>query len=290
MKKPTFSLTIPPRDEKGFQALADLRERGVDIVANATAESADHILNYFIALRTELGFYLGALNLYHRLTKQGCCVCIPEPHDAGSLQLSAHELYDPCLALRLQTEVTGNDITADDTPLVVVTGANQGGKSTILRGVGLAHLLMQSGIFAPASSFRAAVTHGVFTHYKRGEDETMTSGKFDEELSRMSRLADTMSPHSLLLCNESFAATNEREGSEIAFEVIRALNDAGIRVVLVTHMYDLAHRFEDGSAGSTLFLRAERDEAGRRTFRLLEGAPQRTSFGEDLYRATFGAT
>jgi DNA mismatch repair ATPase MutS len=54
-----------------------------------------------------------------------------------------------------------------------------------------------------------------FTHYKREEDATMTSGKFDEELSRMSEIADEIRPRSLLLCNESFASTNEREGAEI---------------------------------------------------------------------------
>jgi hypothetical protein len=55
-----------------------------------------------------------------------------------------------------------------------------------------------------------------FTHYKREEDATMQRGKLDEELGRMSEIADQITPHSILLCNESFASTNEREGSEIA--------------------------------------------------------------------------
>jgi DNA mismatch repair ATPase MutS len=51
----------------------------------------------------------------------------------------------------------------------------------------------------------------------------MVSGRLDEELSRMSALADHIRPASLVLFNESFAATNEREGSEIGRQVVRAL-------------------------------------------------------------------
>ena len=55
------------------------------------------------------------------------------------------------------------------------------------------------------------------------EDATMESGKLDEELGRVSAIAGQITRHSILLCNESFAATNEREGSEIARQVVRAM-------------------------------------------------------------------
>ena len=115
----------------------------------------------------------------------------------------------------------------------------------------------------------------------------MVSGKFDEELARMSQLTQAITSGVLLLCNESFAATNEREGSEIAGEVIRAMTDAGNTVVFVTHLYELASTFERDHADMTLFLRAERDQAGRRSFELTEAVPLPTSYGEDLYRQTF---
>lgn len=115
----------------------------------------------------------------------------------------------------------------------------------------------------------------------------MTAGKFDEELGRMSRLTAAMDTDDLLLCNESFAATNEREGSEIAGEVIHALIDTGNTIVFVTHLYELAHRFHKHHGDSTLFLRADRGSDGQRSFRITEGAPLPTSYGEDLYRETF---
>ncbi|HZC07216.1 MAG TPA: hypothetical protein VE338_16395 [Ktedonobacterales bacterium] len=213
---------------------------------------------------------------------------MPIPEATDTNMLSAEELYDASLSLQLQRGVVGNTVDADGKSLVIITGANQGGKSTFLRSVGVAHLMMQSGMFTPARSFRARVCDGVFTHYKREEDATMQSGKLDEELRRMSEIADTITPNALLLCNESFAATNEREGSEIARQIIRALREGGITIFYVTHLYDLAHSFFTQERSNVLFLRAQRQSDGQRTFWLVEGEPLPTSYGEDSYRRIFG--
>lgn len=106
----------------------------------------------------------------------------------------------------------------------------------------------------------------------------------------MSEIVDRIRPGCVLLCNESFAATNEREGSEIGRQVVCALVEAGVKVLLVTHLFDLASRLGADGAGRTLFLRAEREGDGRRTFKVREGEPLPTSDGEDSYRRIFGAT
>ena len=115
----------------------------------------------------------------------------------------------------------------------------------------------------------------------------MTSGKLDEELSRMSFIVDHITSNSMILFNESFAATNEREGSEIARQIICALLEQGIKVFFVTHLYEFAHGFYDKNMQNAMFLRAERQADGRRTFKLLEGEPLQTSFGEDVYHRVF---
>jgi hypothetical protein len=284
-----YGFTIPDRDENGFKALEELRARGINQVANALAQSTDHILSFFAMLRAELGFYVGCLNLHERLADKGEPTCFPEPVAPGPRALAARGLYDVCLALHTQAGVVGNELDADDRSLVMITGANQGGKSTVLRSVGVAQLMMQCGMFVGARSLRASVVDGVFTHFKREEDATMESGKLDEELSRMSEIVDAIAPNSLLLCNESFAATNEREGSEIARQVVRALLDSGVVVFFVTHLFDLADGFYQQELATALFLRAERQPDGRRTFRLVKGEPLPTSYGEDSYRRVFGA-
>ena len=281
----SYSFTIPDRDEGGFRALEEIRAKGINHVANALAQSADHVKSFFSMLRLELAFYLGCLNLHERLHEKDEPTCFPTPLPAGERALAAEGISDVCLSLHLDDRVVGNEVQADGKSLVMITGANQGGKSTLLRSIGLAQLMMQCGMFVGAGSFRASVCVGVFTHYKREEDATMQSGKLDEELGRMSEIADQITSHSILLCNESFASTNEREGSEIAGQVVRAMVDKQIKVVFVTHMYELAHGFHAQHLDTALFLRAERD----RTFKLREREPLPTSYGEDSYRRVFGA-
>lgn len=284
----SYTYHLHPMDESGSRALSELRDRGISLVANALAQSNEHILSFFSMLRTELAFYVGCLNLHESLSRKGEPTSFPHPDSLSERRLSFDGLYDVSLALRLDRKVVGNDVDADGKQLVVVTGANQGGKSTFLRSVGQAQLMMQSGMFVPAVSFRANVCDRLFTHFKREEDASMTSGKLDEELGRMSGIVDTIPPNSMLLFNESFAATNEREGSEIARQVTTALVERRIKVLFVTHLYEFAHGLHAERGRDAVFLRAQRREDGQRTFKLVAGEPLPTSYGEDLYESVFG--
>jgi hypothetical protein len=284
---PAYTYHVDPRDEAGARALGELRERGINLVANVVAQSADHVLGFFQMLRTELAFYVGCLNLHERLGALGEPVCLPDPSAAGAGKRRFDGLYDVSLALTLGRKVVGNRVDADGKALIIVTGANQGGKSTFLRSVGQAQLMMQCGMFVAADRFAADLCTDLFTHYRREEDASMRQGKFDEELARMAAIADHLRPHAIVLFNESFASTNEREGSEVARQIVQALLDRSIGVVFVTHLHSFARGFFESAATDALFLRAERQEDGTRTFRLVEGEPLETSYGDDLYREVF---
>lgn len=282
-----YTLYIHDRDESGAKALSQLRDRGINLVANALAQSNDHILSFFHMLRTELAFYVGCLNLHEHLAQLGAPTSFPVPVDVGERRHSFSGLYDVCLALTMEQKIVGNDVEADHKDLVIITGANQGGKSTFLRSIGLSQLMMQCGMWVPAASFSSNLCDGLFTHFKREEDTAMSSGKLDEELSRMSEIVDHLTSNSMLLFNESFAATNEREGSEIAGQITRALLENHIKVFFVTHLYEFAHRFYEKQLDTALFLRAERRADGERTFKMIAGEPLQTSYGGDLYSRIF---
>jgi hypothetical protein len=283
-----LSFSVSPRDEYGQRALGELRDRGLAHVANALAQATDHILAFFRTLQAEAGFYVACLNLAERLQERGVPIVLPTVAEPDELALHARGLRDASLALHAGSPVVGNDLDADGKRLLVVTGANEGGKSTFLRSLGAAQLMLEAGMFVTAERFRGSVSSGVFTHFKREEDVSLRSGKLDEELRRMSEIAGAIRPHGLLLCNESFASTNEAEGSEIARQVVQALVEDRIRVAYVTHMYELARSFQAQALPATLFLRAERLPDGVRTFRIVPGAPQPTSHGLDSYRRIFG--
>jgi DNA mismatch repair ATPase MutS len=279
---------IADRDDAGMRALGELRDRGIDPVANALAQSTEYVLGFFTMLQTELAFYVGCLNLFDRLTALGVPLCFPRPEAVGTRRFQFAELCDACLALSMGRTPVGNTLDASGKHLVVITGANQGGKSSFLRAVGLAQVMMQAGMFVAARSFAGELCNGLYTHYLREEDATMKRGKLDEELARMSRIADALTPGSVVLCNESFASTNEREGSEIAAQVFSALLERGIKVFFVTHLYELARVLRQRAGEGILFLRAERLADGSRTFKMIEGEPLPTSYGQDVYRAVFG--
>lgn len=288
-RRSVYSFALPPRDEAGAHALGEIANRGVNLVANAAAQSADHVSSYFTVLRAELGFYVGCLNLHDQLAARGQAVAFPAPAPAPpvSRELSCTDLRDVCLTLRID-QVVGNDVDSGGAPLMIITGANSGGKSTFLRSVGLAQLMMECGLFVTAGSYRSSVCQGIFTHFIREEDASMVSGRLDEELARMSAIADQIRPGCLILFNESFAATNEREGSEIGRQVVTALLEADIRVVFVTHHYDLADGFRRQREIPALFLRAPRQPGGHRTYQLVVADPLPTSYGADIYHRIGG--
>ncbi|MBN1366032.1 MAG: hypothetical protein JW976_14590 [Syntrophaceae bacterium] len=282
-----YNFRISERDEAGARALSELKDRGLNLVADTMARSADHVESFFKVLRTELAFYISCLNLQEKLAHIGEPISFPVPVSSNERRHSFKGLYDVSLALTMKKKIVGNDVNADNKDLVIITGANQGGKSTFLRSIGLAQLMMQCGMFVPAESFSSNVCNGLFTHYKREEDTEMNSGKLDEELTRMSDIVDNLTSNSMLLLNESFAATNERESMEISKQIINALLEKRIKIFFVTHGYEFAYSFYNNKKQNVIFLRAERKDDGQRTFRLTEGEPLQTSYGEDLYKEVF---
>ena len=109
----------------------------------------------------------------------------------------------------------------------------------------------------------------------------MTGGRLDEERRRLRAIVERLDVDDVLLLNESFASTNEAEGSELARQVIGALSERGVRVVFVTHLYSFARAWAAEGRDGGLFLRAERLADGERTFRILPGPPLETSYADD---------
>ncbi len=285
----SYTFRIDNQDENALRRLGELRNRGIDSVANTTAQAVDHVLNFLIMLRTELAFYLGCINLQERLTEINEPTCFPVTAAANQYQFSSEGLYDISLALKMGQQVVANDIKANGKSLIIITGANKGGKTTFLRSVGLSQMMMHCGMFVPARSFTANLCTGLFTHFKRKEDISLESGKLDDELNRMSQIVNHLSAGSLVLFNEAFAATNEKEGSEIARQIAAALPEKHVKVIFVSHLYRFTHDLYKERTAEMLFLRAERQADGSRTYRLAEGEPLETSYGIDLYNLIFNA-
>ncbi len=282
-----YAHTLHPRDDAGAKVLRNLRDEGLNNIANSMSSSATHVDSFFISLRRELAFYIGCMNLDGKLQEIGCEWSYPKIASKNSFNFLVQGLYDISLALVVSKKIVNNNIDATNKKLFIITGANQGGKTTFLRSVGLAQLMMQCGMFVSSASYETTLCSGIFTHFKKEEDKEMKSGKFDEELSRMSDIVDHVCSNALVLFNESFASTNEAEGSQIAQQIIKALIQKDIRVFFVTHMYELANYFYKKEMQNTLFLRASRDKDGSRNFKIIKAPPLQTSFAKDIYDDIF---
>lgn len=286
-KQRSYTYHLPPRDENGGRTLDRIRDHGINTVANAAAQSTDHVLEFFRRLSFEVGFYVASANLDGTLHEIGVATCRPTVEPPAAQALSTQGLVDVGLALRTRRAPVGSDIDADGKALVMVTGANQGGKSTLIRALGLAQLMVDAGMFVAAQTLRASTSTGVLTHYRREEDAGLKHGKFDDELQRMSHLVDRLQPGMVLLLDESFASTNEREGSQIASEIVDSLVEAGMRVCYVTHLYTLSHGLAKKHDPKYLFLRAQPDPDGRKQYRIIPAEPESTSYAIDQFRQVF---
>ncbi|WP_129408351.1 MutS-related protein [Marinitoga lauensis] len=287
LSKNSYTFFIHPRDDSGFETLSDIKNYALNHVSNALAQSSDHILDFFKQLQLELAFYIGVINLYYNIKNKGIPISFPIPAKQEKRTYIFKELYELSLLLSTNKTVISNDLNADNKDIIVITGANQGGKTTFLRSLGIVQLLMQSGIFVPAKYFTANISNKIFSHFTRGEDKKMESGKLEEELIRLNKIINNIEPNSIIFFNETFSSTNEKEGSELAKGIIKALIEKKMKIIFVTHLYEFSNYFFNKKLNNFIFLRAERGNNGIRTFKILEGKPLPTSYGKDLYIEIF---
>ena len=107
------------------------------------------------------------------------------------------------------------DLDANGKDVIIITGANQGGGIDFFRSLGLCQVMLNAGMFVPASIARASIACGAYTHFGRQEDRTMERGKLDEELKRCADLIQRLQPYGMVLFNEAFSSTNELEGADV---------------------------------------------------------------------------
>jgi hypothetical protein len=118
----------------------------------------------------------------------------------------------------------------------------------------------------------------------------MRSGELEQELARMSAIAEELGPRSVVFTNQSLVATNERQSSETARKVVEALVESSVKILFVTPQYSLACTFHAKGGSAALFVRAQLDADGWKTFTREDPELLPTGFDEDLYRCIGGWT
>ncbi len=243
-----------------FGALLRFRERH-DAYLDATLARLDR----------EAQFYLGYLRFIEGIHEAGLPFCYPHILQE-SKEVEASGTFDLALASVLVPE--GRPVVCNDFALsgperiFVVSGPNQGGKTTFARTFGQLHYLARLGWPVPGREARLYLCDRVFTHFERPEQVESLQGKLREELLRIHDIMGQATGRSVLIMNESFASTTAKDAAFLGREVLRTVTGRGMLCVCVTFVDELASTGENVVSMVSTVLP---DDPATRTFKVVRG-------------------
>ncbi len=238
-------------------------------------------------LSSELGFYLGTAALQRKWKSDGFSVTCPTILDKRSISASVINSRNTSLMERLPAErIVGNDILSDkDHNLFVITGPNNGGKTTYIRQVGQMYWLAHLGMGLPADQAELSLIDAIFTSFNTEDNTAEGTGLYLTELKRIAQFSrpaagqPRMTPYSVVFFDEFANGTDHEESVKRTKIILDYLSQKGVTAYFTTHKHEIADLVEAGQLPGAVNLGAEvrpTENGMETTYRILRNAKEKS--------------
>lgn len=177
--------------------------------------------------------------------------------------------FDLNLALKLiqgteAPQIVTNQFSLDpDKPFLIISGPNQGGKTTYARMIGQIFYLARLGIAIAGTAAKVKTRQNVFTHFDRQESSSKLSGLLETDVERMHRIIEKVDANSFVILNELFSSTSEEDATELGNRILKELDKRHASGIYVTFLESLG----DNPHVQTLMSQVTDD--AQRTFKII---------------------